>query len=101
MRREGSVLLVDFTDGPSRDQAFGRVVNIKRVLIELAGGNEKLRIAENVREPVVALGGNGNDILSSRSANMTLSGGDGKDYARVRRLTTHSAFEYDSQLGVD
>ncbi|MEZ6089229.1 MAG: calcium-binding protein [Pirellulaceae bacterium] len=52
---------------------------VKQIYFSGGSGDDTLTVSENVKVPVRAIGGVGNDILGGGSGNDTLSGGSGND----------------------
>jgi len=80
VRSSGKTFLVSINE--LRDFAISQPV--KRVLIEGAGGDDRIAYEGKMRVPVVLLGGNGNDRIEAVGPNVLLGGGRGRDRLYVR-----------------
>jgi hypothetical protein len=77
--RDGGNLQVHASFLKDADRSRFSAAGISQIYVQLLGGNDRARIAADIRIPAILDGGAGNDVLQAGGGPAVLLGGDGND----------------------
>lgn len=84
--RHGGNVRVYLPDFPHGFATAFPASQVKRILVDARGGDDRVSVAGNVPDPCTLFGGAGNDILDANAAS-TMIGGGGNDKLVARHIT--------------